>query len=1214
MENKQKGRTEMKRFLAVALTMAITLGLIPAAARDKEITVTVNGSKVRFPDEQPFEQSGRVMVPVRFVSEELGAEVNWHEQTQTVSVIDSSHAAALTIGAKEVTADNAAVTMDVSPVYRNDRTYVPLRFVSEALGAEVEWDENSRTVTVTRSPQRPDTGNDKKVYALYHGFRRTREHDGDLGTWQQYYTSKQSGTGVDHINFSADMIDGDGIHNLANMNGGPVVGMQSELDPAYIEYKMLLAKIAHIDGFMVDFGFPEYGNTVLIKAFMEQAEKYGMEVGADWCDSWLVDKNWIASYRDDIKNREDKLDYFAESVQYLLDEVYDSPSGATIDGHPVIFLFGGGPNSGEMKRIMEKAYDYPAGLKEPYYIRRTGLTGSSSNGNVSFSNPVSTTQAWLDIGVDVHSWIVPRVRPMDENYPYFDSYASFDDVKQYARTYKQLWDQGKKVHVNTAVVAPGFDNRACAAWGQGKFHGFDRLDGEVYRWQWEFFNQNKNQIDVMFIASWSDFTEGHEIEPTIKNGCREVETTQEYAAEFRDKAANEGDKEALQIPQKIFEARQYAQKLEKAGFDTKDMTGILDAAALGASRGAYLFANAMLDQAVTLQKACEEDLEVETVTVSVPAGNLEILSFEADPAAGKDESKGVEVAHGKPVSANDDLSEGRAANAVDGVIADESRWITSQNKSSYWLEINLQNEFTLTGADLYTGKMDGTFGLRDVRLQALQGEDWVDIPGAGVSGNEESNTDLFWTFNEPVTTSKVRVVCDDGSIGVRLREIYVYADPAVTDLSLLHPEETVKGKNIAKGKKVTTNDALSTGPVSNLNDGEVSDNSRWISSQDSGTYWAEIDLGGEYELAAADLYMGKDDGSWALASARLEYSKDGEWVTIPGTELKGNDSTNTDVSFTFSPAITASKVRLVSDDGSRGVRVRELMLYTAGSPSGGADDDSFLELRGRELAQGKPVTASSELSGGPAARAVDGIETDGSMWMTKTSQDSYWLEIDLKDTCKVMGADVLSGRKDNTWAVENVQVQYQKDGRWESVPGGTITNNPKSRTELRWNFARPVETDRIRFNFADGTRGVKLREVRLYEGRASVENSETEVHNMSKGVWLTVDEATAKLLREHYFDGMLYMQYLGDNEQSFKVTADCSRPLPEKIGVTQGDYSVVSEVRQEITHGWEQCRFALYKDNLALEHNLENGADFLVKGTGNIRNIEMQFKVYKKKR
>lgn len=119
---------------------------------------------------------------------------------------------------------------------------------------------------------------------------------------------------------------------------------------------------------------------------------------------------------------------------------------------------------------------------------------------------------------------------------------------------------------------------------------------------------------------------------------------------------------------------------------------------------------------------------------------------------------------------------------------------------------------------------------------------------------------------------------------------------------------------------------------------------------------------------------------------------------------------------------------------------------------------------------------------------------------------------------------------------------------------------------------------------------------------------------MSKGVWLTVDEATAKLLREHYFDGMLYMQYLGDNEQSFKVTADCSRPLPEKIGVTQGDYSVVSEVRQEITHGWEQCRFALYKDNLALEHNLENGADFLVKGTGNIRNIEMQFKVYKKKR
>lgn len=1205
----------MKRILAAVLTAVMVLGTTAFAARqENSVTVIVNGKQVAFPDEQPYNQNGRVMVPVRFVSEELGADVAWFEAVKTVTVTDKTNAVALTVDSDEVTVNNRMVTLDAVPVVRNDRTYVPLRFVSEALGAEVQWEQSDNTVNITRTAAVPDEGNDKKVYALYHGFRRTREHDGDLGTWKQYYTSKQSATGVEHINYTGDLIDEDGLRDLANVNGGPIVGMQSETDPEYIEYKMLLAKIANIDGFMVDFGFPEYGNTVLMKAFMEQAQKYDMEVGADWCDAWLVDRNWIASYRDDIKTRDDKLNYFSESIQFLIDEIYNTPSGANMNGHPVIFLFGGGPNAGEMKNILQKEYSYPAGLKEPYYIRRTPLNATHNNGTVTFSNPATTVQDWLNAGVDVHSWIVSRTRPMDDNFPYFDSYATFDDVKNYAQTYKQLWEQGKKVNVNTAVVTPGFDNRGCAAWGQGKFHGFDREDGEVYRWQWDFFNQNKNLIDVMFIASWSDFTEGHEIEPTVKNGYREIETTLEYATEFRDKKAQEGAKEALQIPQKIFESKKYTHKLTKMGFDTEDMMGLLDMAALGTSKGAYAFANAMLGQAEALQKNCEENIETETVTVSVPAGNLKVLSFDADPGAGKDESKGIEVAHGKPVSTNDDLSEGRAPNAVDGVIADESRWISSQNKDSYWLEINLQNEFTLTGADLYTGKMDGTYGLRDVKLQALQGETWVDIPGASVKGNEESNTDLFWTFEEPVTTSKVKIVCDDGSIGVRLREIFVYADPELTDPALLEtPAETVKGRNVAKGKKVTSNDALSTGPASNLTDGVVADDSRWLSSQNSSSYWAEIDLAEEYELVAADLYMGKDDSSWALASARLEYLKDGDWVTIPGTELKNNASTNTDVSFTFSPPVTTSKVRLVSDDGSRGVRVRELMLFTAGSPTDGAEDTSFLERRGKEIAQGKPVTASSELSGAPAERAVDGIEKDGSMWMTRTNQDSYWLEIDLKDTHEVIGADVYSGKSNETWAVENVQVQYLADGKWVNVPGGTITNNPKSKTELRWNFSCPIEADKIRFVFADGSRGVKVREIKLYEGKASVEGSETDVYNMSKGVYLTLDEKTAKLLRENYFDAMLYLQYLGDTEQSFKVIADCNRPLPAKIGTTQGDYSIAAEVRQENTGGWEQCRIAMYKDNLALEHKLENQADFLIQGSGNIRNIEMKFQVYKKK-
>ena len=129
----------------------------------------------------------------------------------------------------------------------------------------------------------------------------------------------------------------------------------------------------------------------------------------------------------------------------------------------------------------------------------------------------------------------------------------------------------------------------------------------------------------------------------------------------------------------------------------------------------------MIEKADELQQECEENLEIETITVSSAQGNLQIVSYDAEEI----QAKGVEVANGKPVSTNDDVAEGRAKNAVDGMITDNSSWITSQNQSGYWLEIDLQAEYALIGADLYTGKMDGTYGLRDVKLQAYQNENWL---------------------------------------------------------------------------------------------------------------------------------------------------------------------------------------------------------------------------------------------------------------------------------------------------------------------------------------------------------------------------------------------------------------------------------------------------------------------------------------------------------
>ena len=95
--------------------------------------------------------------------------------------------------------------------------------------------------------------NGKKVYADFHGVRYTRQHDGKLGRWEMYANTEKSSTGRKSLCYNADLIDSEGRHEIAAM-AYPQVGMQSNLDPDYIEYQILSAKAAKIDGFFIEWG------------------------------------------------------------------------------------------------------------------------------------------------------------------------------------------------------------------------------------------------------------------------------------------------------------------------------------------------------------------------------------------------------------------------------------------------------------------------------------------------------------------------------------------------------------------------------------------------------------------------------------------------------------------------------------------------------------------------------------------------------------------------------------------------------------------------------------------------------------------------------------------------------------------------------------------------------------------------------------------------
>lgn len=104
------------------------------------------------PDVPPVIREGRTLVPFRSVSEALNLQVIWDDAAQTVTVEGPNMILKMTIGAREASKNGAAVLIDVPPMIISGRTMVPVRFISEALGCQVDWDAQARLVSIYSQP------------------------------------------------------------------------------------------------------------------------------------------------------------------------------------------------------------------------------------------------------------------------------------------------------------------------------------------------------------------------------------------------------------------------------------------------------------------------------------------------------------------------------------------------------------------------------------------------------------------------------------------------------------------------------------------------------------------------------------------------------------------------------------------------------------------------------------------------------------------------------------------------------------------------------------------------------------------------------------------------------------------------------------------------------------------------------------------------------
>lgn len=143
--------------LTYALAQGINTSFEPApdfdntAARaviEKDIDVAVNNMYLYF-DQEPIAQSGRILVPLRVIFEALGATVEWEGTTQTITAVRKGTTITLQLGSDVMYKNGTPVKLDVPAIAQNGRTLVPVRAISEAFNCDVQWRQDLYTVIIT---------------------------------------------------------------------------------------------------------------------------------------------------------------------------------------------------------------------------------------------------------------------------------------------------------------------------------------------------------------------------------------------------------------------------------------------------------------------------------------------------------------------------------------------------------------------------------------------------------------------------------------------------------------------------------------------------------------------------------------------------------------------------------------------------------------------------------------------------------------------------------------------------------------------------------------------------------------------------------------------------------------------------------------------------------------------------------------------------------
>jgi len=134
----------------------LALALSGMAGQAQAAQVLLNGQPLAT-SVAPLQRQGRTLVPMRDIFEALGAKVQWNNLTRGISAQRANTTVQMQIGNREAQLNGQPVRLEQPPLLYNGSTLVPLRFVSEALGARVDWNNAAQTVTISTNGAAPST-------------------------------------------------------------------------------------------------------------------------------------------------------------------------------------------------------------------------------------------------------------------------------------------------------------------------------------------------------------------------------------------------------------------------------------------------------------------------------------------------------------------------------------------------------------------------------------------------------------------------------------------------------------------------------------------------------------------------------------------------------------------------------------------------------------------------------------------------------------------------------------------------------------------------------------------------------------------------------------------------------------------------------------------------------------------------------------------------